>query len=60
MAALSPELAPEDLLPALARNVVTNGYQAGGGNEGLEPTEYLKLVRPVPFASSRVGESGGR
>ena len=44
MAALSPELAPEDLLPALGRNVVTNGYQAGGGNEGLEPTEYLKLV----------------
>jgi hypothetical protein len=44
MAALSPDLAPDDLLPALARNVVTNGYQAGGGNEGLEPTEYLKLV----------------
>lgn len=44
MAALSPELAPEDLLPALARNIVTNGYQAGSGNEGLEQTEYLKLI----------------
>ena len=43
MAALTPELAPEDLLPALARNVVTNGYQAGG-NESLEQTEYLRLL----------------
>jgi hypothetical protein len=44
MAALSPDLKPEDLLPALGRNVVTNGYQASGGTEGLEQTEYLKLV----------------
>jgi hypothetical protein len=44
MAALSPDLAPEDLLPALARNVVTNGYQASSGAETLEQTEYLKLV----------------
>ena len=44
MAALSPDLAPDDLLPALARNVVTNGYQAGASNEALEQTEYLKLV----------------
>jgi len=44
MAALSPELHPEDLLPALARNVVTNGYQATSGAEGLDQTEYLKLV----------------
>jgi hypothetical protein len=43
MAALSPDLAPEDLLSALARNVVTNGYQAAG-NDGLDQTEYLKLV----------------
>ncbi|HEY3936753.1 MAG TPA: hypothetical protein VGL97_04960 [Bryobacteraceae bacterium] len=43
MAALSPDLAPEDLLPALARNVVTNGYEAAG-NESLQPTEYLRLV----------------
>jgi hypothetical protein len=44
MAALSPDLAPEDILLALARNVVTNGYQAVSGSESLEPTEYLKLV----------------
>src|SRR5579875_2423451 len=43
MAALTPDLAPEDLLPALARNVVTNGYQASR-NESLEQTEYLKLL----------------
>jgi hypothetical protein len=44
MAALAPEMHPEDLLNALARNVVTNGYQAAGSNETLEQTEYLKLV----------------
>ena len=35
---------PDDVLPALARNVVTNGYQAAGSNDVLEQTEYLKLV----------------
>jgi len=44
MAALAPEMHPEDLLTALARNVVTNGYQASGSNETLEQTEYMKLV----------------
>lgn len=44
MAALSPDLPGEDLLQALARNVVTNGYQAAASNEALEQTEYLKLV----------------
>ncbi len=44
MAALSPDASPEDILPALARNVVTNGYQASHNNEALEQTEYLKLV----------------
>jgi len=44
MAALAPEIAPEELLPALARNIVTNGYQASGSNDVLEQTEYLKLV----------------
>jgi hypothetical protein len=44
MAALSPDSNPEDVLPALARNVVTNGYQASHNNEALEQTEYLKLV----------------
>ena len=44
MAALSPDLQPQDLLGALARNVVTNGYQASASAEALEQTEYLKLV----------------
>jgi hypothetical protein len=44
MAALSPDLGAEDVIPALARNVVTNGYQAASSNEALEQTEYLKLV----------------
>ena len=44
MAALAPDLAPDSVLTALARNIVTNGYQAANSAEGLEPTEYLKLV----------------
>src|SRR5205823_3875982 len=44
MAAISSEAAPDDILPALARNVVTNGYQASHSNDALEQTEYLKLV----------------
>ncbi len=44
MAALAPDLRPEDLMPALARNVITNGYQAVTSNEALDQTEYLKLV----------------
>jgi hypothetical protein len=44
MAAMPAEINPDDILPALARNVVTNGYQAAHSNEELEPTEYLKLV----------------
>lgn len=43
MAALTPDLSAEELLPALARNVVTNGYEASG-NEALEQTEYLRLL----------------
>jgi hypothetical protein len=44
MAAISVDAGPDDVLPALARNVVTNGYQASHTNEALEQTEYLKLV----------------
>ena len=44
MAAIAADSAPEDLLPALARNVVTNGFQASHSNDALEQTEYLKLV----------------
>ena len=44
MSAIPPEASPEDVLPALARNIVTNGYQASRSNETLEQTEYLKLL----------------
>src|SRR5580658_2898676 len=44
MAAISSDALADDLLPALARNVVTNGFQAAHSNEALEQTEYLKLV----------------
>jgi hypothetical protein len=44
MAALSPDLAPEEILGGLARNIVTNGYQASASSDSLDQTEYLKLV----------------
>ncbi len=44
MAAVSADVSAADLLPALARNVITNGYQASSGAESLEPTEYMKLI----------------
>jgi hypothetical protein len=44
MAAIPMDLPVAELLPALARNVVTSGYQAMRSNEALEQTEYLKLV----------------
>ena len=44
MAALSPDLDPDELMTALARNIVNNGYQATSTNEALEQTEYLKLI----------------
>jgi hypothetical protein len=44
MAAVSQDVTAPDLLPALARTVVTNGYQASTGGEALEPTEYMKLL----------------
>src|SRR5579871_3185570 len=44
MAAIPSDVSPDEILPALARNVVTNGYQASRGNEELEQTEYLKLL----------------
>ena len=45
MAAIPSAAAPEDVLPLLARNIVTSGYQATRSNEALEQTEYLKLLR---------------
>jgi hypothetical protein len=44
MAAVSADIDPAEFLPSLARNVVTNGYQATHSNDALEQTEYLKLV----------------
>ncbi len=44
MAAVSADVGPADLLSALARNVVTNGYQASANGESLEPSEYMKLL----------------
>jgi hypothetical protein len=44
MAAISADVTEAGILPALARNVVISGYQAGSGKEGLVPTEYLKLL----------------
>jgi len=59
MAALSPDLAPEDLLPALARNIVTNGYEASG-NEALQQTEFLRLlVRYIGQARELQGMAKG-
>lgn len=45
MAALAPDAGPADILSALARNIVTGGYQAAHGADQLEATEYLKLVQ---------------
>jgi hypothetical protein len=45
MAALAPDAGPADILPALARNIVTSGYQASRGSDQLEPTEYLRLIQ---------------
>ncbi len=45
MAALSTDLSPGEMLPALARNLVTGGYRTMRGGESLEETEYLKLLR---------------
>ncbi len=59
MAALSPDLAPEDLLPSLARNLTTNGFEASG-NEALQQTEYLRLiVRYVGQARELQGLTNG-
>lgn len=45
MAAIAQDAGPADILPALARNVITSGYQASRGSDQLESTEYLKLVQ---------------
>ena len=45
MAAIAQDTDADDILAALARNVVTNGYQASRSNDELDETEYLKLVQ---------------
>jgi len=43
MAAISQQIPPEDVLPLLARNVVTHGYQGWQDKPG-PPTEFLVLL----------------
>jgi len=59
MAGLSPDLKPDELLTALARNVVTNGYQAASATESLEQTEYLKLVIRYLAQAREIERLGG-
>ncbi len=44
MTAITPDLAPEQLLSALARNVVISGFRSSGPEGGMIETEYLRLV----------------
>jgi hypothetical protein len=59
MAAISGDALPEEVLPALARNVVTNGYQASHSNDALEQTEYLKLVHRYLTQARELEKLGG-
>ena len=45
MAALRPATRPEELVRALARNIVTFGYQYSYRSMRVTPTEYLKLLK---------------
>ncbi len=44
MAAISQKVAPEEVLPLLARNVVVEGYQYWQ-DKARKPTEFLKLLK---------------
>src|SRR5262249_8502508 len=59
MAAISSDLTPDEVLGALARNVVTNGYQASTSNDALEQTEYLKLVHRYISQSRELDKLAG-
>jgi tetratricopeptide (TPR) repeat protein len=50
MAALSPDIQPDNLLAALARNVVTNGYQASHANE-LTGGDRISQARASVFVA---------
>ncbi len=60
MAAIPVDTGADDVLPALARNVVTNGYQASHSNESLEQTEYLKLVHRYLSQARELEELAGK
>ena len=60
MAALSPDLPPEDILLALARNVVTNGYQAVSGSEVAGADRIPEAGHPLPLAGARTRKAGRR
>ena len=45
MAAIRPETAPEELLPTLARKLVTVGYKYSHQHLKIVPTEYLRLLK---------------
>ena len=44
MAAVSQDSRPEELLEDLARSIGLHGYRATSGKEGLQPTEFTKLL----------------
>jgi hypothetical protein len=44
MTAITPELPPERILSAIARNIVISGFRASGNEGGMTETEYLRLV----------------
>ncbi|HKU19509.1 MAG TPA: hypothetical protein VJQ50_00745 [Terriglobales bacterium] len=59
MAAVSQQIPPEDVLPLLARNVVTHGYQGWQDKPG-PPTEFLVLLsRYVQQARELTKLAGG-
>ena len=60
MAAVSQDVTAADLLPALARIVVTNGYQASTSGEALEPTEYMKLLTRYVSQARELARLAGR
>ena len=59
MAAVSSDLGVHELLPALARNIITNGYQASHSNDALEQTEYLKLVTRYLSQARELAQQAG-
>ncbi len=59
MAAIDADGRSNDILSALARNIVMRGYQATGNGEGLEPTEYLKLVHRYLSQSRELDKLSG-